>query len=110
MLDVCFFNHQDTRDGSAVFSSDDRTGLNPGKYGNESIKVFLDSISPRVVSLLYFFLRTILKLKDVATALSEGEFNQKIELNRDDEVGELAKAFNSMAFQLQNSFNLLTLE
>ncbi|MDE5074125.1 MAG: sensor histidine kinase [Trichodesmium sp. St16_bin4-tuft] len=52
----------------------------------------------------------ILRLKDVATALSEGEFNQKIELNRDDEVGELAKAFNSMAFQLQNSFNLLTIK
>lgn len=52
----------------------------------------------------------ILKLKDVATALSEGEFNQKIELNRDDEVGELAKAFNSMAFKLQNSFNLLTIK
>ncbi|MCL2925505.1 MAG: ATP-binding protein [Trichodesmium sp. MAG_R04] len=52
----------------------------------------------------------ILKLKDAATALSEGEFNQKIELNRDDEVGELAKAFNSMAFQLQKSFNLLKIK
>ena len=52
----------------------------------------------------------ILKLKDAATALSEGQFNQKIELNRDDELGELAKAFNSMAFQLQKSFNLLKIK
>ncbi|NEQ34968.1 MAG: response regulator [Okeania sp. SIO3I5] len=50
----------------------------------------------------------ILTLKNAATALSEGEFNQKIELNRDDEVGVLAKAFNSMAFQLRSSFDILT--
>ncbi|MGK7922874.1 MAG: ATP-binding protein, partial [Trichodesmium sp.] len=57
-------------------------------------------ISRRVV-------QPILKLKEAATALSEGEFNQTIELNRDDEVGILAKAFNSMAFQLENSFAIL---
>ena len=49
----------------------------------------------------------ILQLKDAAIALSEGEFERQIELNRDDEVGVLAKAFNSMAFQLQNSFAIL---
>ncbi|MGD1807618.1 ATP-binding protein [Dapis sp. BLCC M126] len=54
-----------------------------------------------------WIVQPILKLKNAATALSEGEFNQKIELNRDDEVGVLAKAFNSMAFQLQNSFDIL---
>ncbi|MGB3511872.1 MAG: ATP-binding protein [Microcoleaceae cyanobacterium] len=51
--------------------------------------------------------RPILKLKDAATALSEGKFNQTVNLKRDDEVGVLGKAFNSMAFQLESSFAIL---
>ena len=49
----------------------------------------------------------ILNLKDAATAISEGEFNHKIDLKRSDEVGVLAQAFNSMASQLQDSFAIL---
>ena len=54
-----------------------------------------------------WLVQPILQLKDAATALSEGEFNQIINLQREDEVGVLGKAFNSMAFQLRNSFDIL---
>lgn len=49
----------------------------------------------------------ILRLKDAATALSEGQFDQSINLERADELGVLAKAFNSMALQLQEYFTTL---
>jgi len=50
----------------------------------------------------------IMQLKAAATALSEGKFDQTVNLDRSDEVGVLAKAFNRMALQLQESF--VTLE
>ncbi|MBE9185772.1 response regulator [Microcoleus sp. LEGE 07076] len=49
----------------------------------------------------------ILKLKDAAIALSEGQFDKTVKLDRSDELGVLATAFNSMAAQLQASFTTL---
>ncbi len=49
----------------------------------------------------------IMRLKDAAIALSEGQFDQTIELERSDELGILAKAFNRMASQLEDSFATL---
>ncbi|MBE9123137.1 response regulator [Tychonema sp. LEGE 07199] len=49
----------------------------------------------------------ILKLKDAAIALSEGQFDKTVKLDRADELGILAAAFNSMATQLQASFTAL---
>jgi two-component system sensor histidine kinase ChiS len=46
----------------------------------------------------------IMQLKAAATALSEENFDQTVNLDRSDEVGVLAKAFNRMALQLQESF------
>ncbi|OCR02380.1 guanylate cyclase [Oscillatoriales cyanobacterium USR001] len=54
-----------------------------------------------------WIVKPILKLKDAATALSQGEFDQKVNLERTDELGVLANAFNSMARQLQESFTTL---
>jgi two-component system sensor histidine kinase ChiS len=54
-----------------------------------------------------WIIKPILKLKDAATALSQGEFDQKVNLERSDELGVLAHAFNSMARQLQESFSTL---
>lgn len=39
-----------------------------------------------------------------ATALSRGQLNQRVKIQRNDELGTLAKAFNSMAEQLHSSF------
>jgi signal transduction histidine kinase/class 3 adenylate cyclase/ActR/RegA family two-component response regulator len=54
-----------------------------------------------------YIVQPILKLKLAATAFAGGEFNQTVNLDRDDELGVLAKAFNSMANQLRSSFTAL---
>ncbi|MGK7901430.1 MAG: SpoIIE family protein phosphatase [Hormoscilla sp.] len=55
-----------------------------------------------------WIVQPILQLKDAATALSAGEFDRTVKLERSDELGVLAKAFNSMADQLQASFTTLS--
>ncbi|MEG3844496.1 ATP-binding protein, partial [Microcoleus sp. herbarium14] len=52
-------------------------------------------------------IKPILKLKNAAIALSEGQFDKTVKLDRSDELGVLATAFNSMAAQLQASFTAL---
>ncbi len=54
-----------------------------------------------------YIVQPILRLKFAATAFAGGEFNQIVNLERDDELGVLAKAFNSMADQLRSSFSAL---
>jgi two-component system sensor histidine kinase ChiS len=54
-----------------------------------------------------WIIKPILKLKDAAIALSEGQFEKTVKLARSDELGVLAAAFNSMAAQLQASFTAL---
>jgi PAS domain S-box-containing protein len=50
----------------------------------------------------------ILRLTAAATALSKGEWNQTVPIERSDELGVLAGAFNQMALQLQESFATLS--
>ncbi|MGB3189024.1 MAG: ATP-binding protein [Limnoraphis sp.] len=54
-----------------------------------------------------WIIQPILKLKDSALAFSEGKFDQTVDINREDELGILAKIFNYMAQQLQTSFATL---
>ncbi|MEG4250233.1 ATP-binding protein [Microcoleus sp. Pol10D4] len=54
-----------------------------------------------------WIIQPILKLKNAAIALSEGQFDKTVKLDRSDELGVLAAAFNSMAQQLQASFTAL---
>ncbi len=49
----------------------------------------------------------ILRLNSAAKSIAKGEWEKTVELDRGDEVGELAKSFNSMATQLQESFSTL---
>jgi len=49
----------------------------------------------------------LFRLKEAATALANGKFDQPIDLQRQDEVGILAQAFNRMAVQLQTAFSAL---
>ncbi|KOR34555.1 response regulator [Planktothricoides sp. FACHB-1370] len=71
-----------------------------------------------VVALLVAFLfclqtsrwivKPILRLKNAAKHLADGEWDQKLPITRADELGELAKSFNKMAEELKASF--MTLE
>ncbi|MBD1814305.1 ATP-binding protein [Microcoleus vaginatus DQ-U2] len=54
-----------------------------------------------------WIIQPLIKLKNAAIALSEGQFDQTVKLDRSDELGVLAAAFNSMAAQLQASFTAL---
>jgi sigma-B regulation protein RsbU (phosphoserine phosphatase) len=51
--------------------------------------------------------RPILQLKQAAIALAQGDFDQHIQVDRKDELGILASAFNSMVAQLQDAFAAL---
>ncbi|MEG3894110.1 MULTISPECIES: ATP-binding protein [unclassified Microcoleus] len=49
----------------------------------------------------------ILRLNTAAKNIAKGEWDKTVESERSDELGELAKSFNSMAQQLQQSFETL---
>jgi HAMP domain-containing protein len=48
--------------------------------------------------------KPILKLNTAAKKVAKGEWEKTVEIDRSDEVGELAKSFNQMAKELQVSF------
>lgn len=54
-----------------------------------------------------WIVRPILRLNEAAKKLAGGDWDQSLPTNRPDELGELAKSFNSMARQLKESFEAL---
>ncbi|WP_225912352.1 HAMP domain-containing protein [Nostoc flagelliforme] len=52
-------------------------------------------------------IKPILELNTSAKKIAKGEWEQIPEIQRSDELGELAKSFETMAKQLQASFNTL---
>jgi signal transduction histidine kinase len=51
--------------------------------------------------------RPILQMNAAAKAIAAGELDQTIDIDRKDELGELAQSFNRMAHQLKTTFNTL---
>jgi PAS domain S-box-containing protein len=51
--------------------------------------------------------KAVIILKESALALAQGEWEKRIEIKRTDELGELARAFNSMADQLADYNSIL---
>ncbi len=54
-----------------------------------------------------WLIEPILQLNNAAKNLAKGDWEQKIRLSRQDELGELATSFQTMAQQLQQSFQQL---
>jgi adenylate cyclase len=54
-----------------------------------------------------WIVKPIERLNQAAEALSQGDWHQNVEINRSDEVGNLANSFNCMAAQLKQSFATL---
>ncbi len=52
----------------------------------------------------------IIRLTEASSSLSSGRLEEKIEINRNDEIGILADSFNTMAQQLQSSIDSLQLK
>ena len=51
--------------------------------------------------------RPIFRLSEASQAIANGQWNQTVDINRKDELGTLAQAFNQMAQQLRLSFTAL---
>lgn len=75
----------------------------------EVLKYFLISGGVAVaiaVILTYIFSlrlsRPLKQIKNAAAKISNGEFERRLDIKSNDEIGELAKAFNQMAVALQN--------
>ena len=54
-----------------------------------------------------WIVKPILQLNIAAKKIAQGDWEQKVNLKREDELGQLAKSFNSMAKQLKESFTIL---
>jgi PAS domain S-box-containing protein len=48
--------------------------------------------------------RPILKLSEASRAIADGDLSQRVDVERNDEVGVLARSFNTMANQLRHAF------
>ncbi|MEM1171128.1 MAG: response regulator [Cyanobacteria bacterium P01_H01_bin.35] len=55
----------------------------------------------------HWITQPILQLNTAAKKIAEGKWENKLDIHRGDEVGELAQSFNHMAIQLKNSFGTL---
>ncbi len=66
-----------------------------------AIAIWLGLVTSRWV------VRPILRLQTAAKQLSEGEWSQKLDTQRSDELGELARSFQYMALQLRQSLDTL---
>ncbi|MGJ3248213.1 MAG: PAS domain S-box protein [Elainellaceae cyanobacterium] len=51
--------------------------------------------------------RPILRLSEASQAIAAGKLDQAVDLDREDELGTLARSFNQMASQLRDSFTAL---
>ncbi|MFC1889017.1 ATP-binding protein [Thermodesulfobacteriota bacterium] len=72
------------------------------------IMVVIASISLFLAFVLPFILgrtitRPIMELNEVATRMANGDLSQKVELSGDDEIGRLARSFNTMANQVREN-------
>ena len=71
------------------------------------------SIAALVVAILvgiitaYWITGPILQVNSAAKKIAEGKWENQLDIDRSDEVGELAQSFNRMATQLKNSFETL---
>lgn len=50
------------------------------------------------------------QLKESAIQIAGGKFQNKININSSDEIGELARSFNTMSCEIENRINIINLE
>jgi len=70
------------------------------------IMVFLIGVLA-LINLSRQILSPVIKLKNAAQKVSEGDLNTKVDINSRDEIGELAKVFNSMVEKIRNAYSEL---
>lgn len=74
------------------------------------VDIIILLISSFFISIFSIFLtKPINKLNDMSKKISSGNFNERIDVKSNDEIGELANNFNIMADEIENKINLLNL-
>ncbi|MGK7914070.1 MAG: ATP-binding protein, partial [Prochloraceae cyanobacterium] len=81
----------------------------------QKLAFFIASVAVLGISALTWLLanhliQPISNLTDAAKSLASGKWEQKVNIERADELGELAQSFNSMARQLRQSFVTLKVQ
>ncbi len=76
--------------------------------------MFADMIVLAVASIVVaifsrFLTKPIEELNNATKKISSGEFNQRVYVKTNDEIGELADSFNKMSEQIENKINYLNL-
>lgn len=76
---------------------------------NTRITIILSAAALAIATLVgllrsQWVVRPILQLNEAAQKLAAGDFEQTVNLNREDELGTLARSFNHMAMELRISF------
>jgi len=94
-------------------------------YTTDIMKARLDSLTlnvfvvalllQSVIALLVFifikkFTNPISKLTVVSSKMAAGDFNQRIDITSNDEIGVLSKSFNKMSDSIQNQVRILEVE
>lgn len=60
-----------------------------------------------IMLLVRYVLQPLRQFSDAAQRISDGEYGEQVPVASDDEVGELAKSFNSMSLSVNNHIRLL---
>ncbi|WP_071191427.1 diguanylate cyclase [Trichormus sp. NMC-1] len=74
--------------------------------------MFLFALIASVVTIIAFAIgqlvtKRIIYLNNIVSHFTTGNLDIRVKINSKDEIGQLAKSFNNMAFQLQTSFETL---
>lgn len=99
----------------AIFVFQSLDVLDQTKAETTKIIFVAAAIAIVLTTIFAFFLSTritlpLVQMKEAATELAKGEFNTKLPVVSNDEIGELAVAFNQMGKQLNYSINALRQE
>ncbi|CCJ32710.1 sensor histidine kinase [Caloramator australicus] len=77
------------------------------------IVIWMSAFFATVISLFIIFyisekilIRPLSKINDTAKAISKGEFDKRVDIDSEDEIGKLANSFNYMADTLKNLENM----
>ncbi len=92
----------------AIPESDFMSGINASTRFAIGV-TFLALVLAGVIGWLTYrwLVRSLIQLNQAAKSFSEGQWDERVVIERKDELGELATSFNTMAGQLQESFSTL---
>lgn len=60
-----------------------------------------------ICTLAIFLTRPIIKLNEMSKKITKGDYNERVSIKSNDEIGELAKSFNQMIGTIENKINEL---